>query len=280
MKDNDPQRSTGLRETRTSGHGQRRPITDDERAINELIGYVLAFAVIIAGVGLVSTLGVGVLEDIRNVQQENNAEQAFNVMAESFDEIERGEVPSRTAEIDLHDGRMTVKNTTAVEIRVTHDETSDFVTEVFPHSIELRPNSNDPTVLVYENGATIRGTNDTNQGVINNRPKISCSDTQAIVSVVRLNTSDNRQLGGGTVRITGTKKRTGLLYPVNRTGENSSRNVTDLRLTIESGFDKAWISYLDRNDDAWEKESNNEVVCRDIDRVFVRETVINVRFVR
>ncbi|MFD1587470.1 hypothetical protein ACFR9U_10775 [Halorientalis brevis] len=253
----------------------------DERGLSDLVGFVLAFFVILASVGFVSTFGVDVLEDVRNSQQENNAEQAFNVMAKNFDEIEQAQAPSRTAEIDLRDGDLSVRNTTKVTIEVTHDNTGSFETAVYPRQIRLQPNPTDSTVLLYENGATIRGTNRTSQGIVDNPPTMSCSEDQAIVSIVQLNTSTDRQLGSGTVRITGSENRTSLVYPVNRTGQNSSTNVTDLHLSFESEFNTAWVSYLTKSsDDGWEKVSDTEVRCHDIERVFVRETEINVQFVR
>ncbi len=277
----DQKRPSGPRDSETNNSWWPPARWGDERALSDLVGFVLAFFVIIAGVGFVSTFGVDVLEDMRNTQQENNAEQAFHVMAKNFDEIEQAQAPSRTAEIDLRDGDLSVRNTTKITVEVTHDHTNSFVSTVYPQLIRFRPNPTDSTVLLYENGATIRGTKDTSQGIIDNRPTMSCSEEQAIVSIVRLNASTDRQLGAGTIRITGTETRTGLIYPVNRTGQNSSTNVTDLRLSFDSDFDRAWVSHLARSgDDEWEKVSDTTVRCGDIDRVFVRETEIDVQFVR
>jgi hypothetical protein len=250
--------------------------------VSDVVGYVLAFAVILASVGLVSTFGINALETVRENQQENNAEGAFDVMAENFDEIEQNLAPSRTAEVDLHDGRMSVQNVTEFAIRVEHDQTKDFVERVHPKRIVLQPDLTSQNIITYVNGATIRGQNGTQQGVIQNNPQMVCNGEQVVVSMVTLNTSEDRQLGGGTVRITGTEKDTRLIYPVNRTGQNSSTNVSDdFEIRINGGFERAWRKALVQSDEQnWERGTGDTIVCPDPKRVFVRETVITVTFVR
>lgn len=273
---------TGNDRRRTDG-GDRRGLRvgGADRGLSDLVGFVLAFAVILASVGLVSTFGMDALEAARDDQQEANAERAFDVMAENFDEIEQNLAPSRTSEVDLHDGRLSVQNVTAFTLTVEHDGTRDFERTIHPKRIVLQPDLTTPDVVTFVNGATIRGRNGTQQGIVQNRPRMVCNGGQVVVSMVTLNTSEDRQLGSGTIRITGTERTTRLVYPVNRTGQNSSTNVSDdVRVSIDGGFERAWRKALIKSDGDWEAGPGDTVVCSDPDRVFVRETVIDVTFVR
>jgi hypothetical protein len=256
-----------------------RTVAGSDRALSDLVGFILAFAVILSGVAIVSTIGTDILEDIKGNQQANNAQQAFGLMAENFDEIENGRAPTRTSEINLHSGRLRATNSSNFTVRIERPSDPDIVRTVFTEQIRLRPDPGSNSVVVYENGASIRGKNSTTTGIVENRPTLTCQNEAAIVSLVRIDAPTNRQLGEGTVRISGTRTNSGTLYPFNRTGDNSSTHVRNANLTVDSSFEDAWYKHL-TVDGNWTRYDDDTVSCQQVDRVYVRQTVINVSFVR
>ncbi|MFB6085131.1 MAG: hypothetical protein ABEJ94_12890 [Halorientalis sp.] len=250
------------------------------RALSNVVGFVLAFAVIVSAVGFVSVFGVGVLENVQQAEQEDNAELALNALANNFDEVVRGDAPRRSSVVDLNGGSLYVRNETKITVTVEHGGTaSPAVYEIYPGTIQFDTGPGNDERIVYQNGAVLRGnTRAGGAAVVENQPRMVCRENVAILSLVRLNESVNVGYGGGTVRITGTRERTVLLYPRNTTGVQNATSATTVTVEFSAVFDRGWVNYLVTQGQAWEKTGTGTVRC-DVGpdgRVYVRKTVLNV----
>jgi len=267
-----------------TGRSPRRsgsPAADTDRAVSNVVGFVLAFSVIVAAIGFVSVFGVEVLQDVQRLEEDNNAEIALTVLADNFEAIERGRAPRRSSELDISDGNLYVRNETEFTVEIDRSGTNPEF-DVRPGSIEFRAGPESPERILYENGATLRGNvRADGAAAVGAEPRLVCRDDAAILSFVRLEESVNVGLSGGTARVIGIHEGERVLYPRNVTGANSSVDATGVTLTISSVFDRGWVDYLAR-EQGWDRRGTREVAC-DVGpdgRVFVTETVIRVRVSR
>ncbi|MFC6988243.1 hypothetical protein ACFQJD_05030 [Haloplanus sp. GCM10025708] len=116
-----------------------------DRAVSDVVGFVLVFSLIITSVGVVTVFGISTLEDARTDERINNAERAFDVLADNFDDIARGGAPSRATEIKLAETSLTLAET--VDLSVNASDEAD------PYPSEFRPivfSAGSETDIVYE----------------------------------------------------------------------------------------------------------------------------------
>ncbi len=265
---------------RTNGSRSRRDWFGSNRALSNVIGFVLAFAVIITAVGFVSVFGIGILEDVQQAEQDDNAELALSVLANNFDALESGEGPRRSSELDLSDGSLYVRNESRMIVTVDHSGTaSPAVYDIYPGSIEFDTGSGSSERIVYENGAILRGnTRASGVAAVQNEPRLVCREETAILSFVRLNESVNVGYGSGTVQISGYRENTRVLYPTNLTGAKNATSASGVTIEFNTVFDRGWVDYLVTEGDAWDSAGTRTVEC-DVGsdgRVYVRETVLTV----
>ena len=119
------------------------------RAVSEVVGFVLVFALITSTVGVVYVVGFDGLEDARNAERLNNVERAFDVLADNVEDIHQEGAPSRATELKLADGQLALGPETHVNVSTD--------TRVLTNQ-SIRPLvfSSDDTHIAYENGAVLR----------------------------------------------------------------------------------------------------------------------------
>lgn len=257
----------------------------DKRGLSDLIGFVLTFGVILASVALASMYGLDALGQFQQNEQVNNAERAFTVLSENLNDIERGEAPKRTSEIDLNEGSLGVVDDTEFTITVEGSAPpagtapppsgSDWTETVQTDAIRY---SRDDATVIYENGATFRSTDPSGGSIVESKPELVCTENRAILSFVVLETDTNRELGSGTVRITGIHNTSEVLYP---TGRNASASDgTAVRVGVVSPRQQGWRTYFIGDQENWEEPSPNTYECPDVDGIVIRKTVVDIEFTR
>lgn len=130
-----------MRDRRTAAGG---------RAVSDVLGFVLVFALVTATVGVVYTTGMAGLEDAREDERVENAERAFDVLAANVDdEVRRGAL-SRATEIRLADATLTYGD--PVTLNAT------FVGSGDSYAIDVRPVVYEASggTVVYAAGAVFR----------------------------------------------------------------------------------------------------------------------------
>lgn len=89
------------------------------RAQTETLGFVLAFAIITASIGLVYTTGFSGLNEAREFEEVNNAERAFEVLADNIGDIVHWNAPSRSTEIRLAGSALTIAEQDRVRVNAS-----------------------------------------------------------------------------------------------------------------------------------------------------------------
>lgn len=250
----------------------------DDRALSDLVGFVLAFAVIVTAVGLVSTFGMDALEDARESELAKNTERSFVLLGQNFDELENGQAVRRTSEIELRSGSLGVRNDTNLRLEIRRPSDDNFEHTFTPGSLQYRI---DGEAIAYENGATFRGTIGTNASVIELEPGFVCGDDYAVVSLVKITQNDDRTISGGVARISGTRVRSEFLYPRNRTGgTDTATDGTHLNVTVDSPFSGGWRQYFTRTGNDWSQSDpdENTYTCEvgDSGSIYLKQTVIEI----
>jgi hypothetical protein len=240
----------------------------DDRAVRNILGYVLTFAVVVTSVGVVSTTGYQQLEDLRGAEQFNNAERSLRLAAADFDDLQQGRARVRSSSIDLAGGSLAVTDT---ELDVEAVGTSfDRTLQVGALRYGL-----DRSQVVYESGALFRSDGDTEPTVVAAPPMV-CSDQQALVSVVTLRAVDAEQVGSGRVQIVGSVDRRELRFPINRTGPDSVGDTSAVEVTVDSPRADGWNRAFTESGGWSETATDDQYRCDGVDGVYVRQTVINV----
>jgi hypothetical protein len=250
-----------------------RLLSADRRAVSNLVGFLLIFAIIITSVGAISTFGYDALLDLRESEQLNNADRAFEILKANFDEVARGDAPRRTGQIDLNDGSLRVRNDTIIDVTVNGTgETESLAVRTLQYRV-------DETTIAYQSGLTARrqdgGT------ALRKEPEFACTETAAVVSVVEL-TDPGRQVTTGTVGVIGRLNRSTVLFPNNRTGSESNRDphADNVTISVDSPYAGGWEQFFQDSDNDWSKNGTNTYECTGVDRVVVRLTVVDVSFQR
>lgn len=248
----------------------------DARAVSDLVGFIGTFAVIITAVAIISTVGIGSLQEFQLHEQHNNAVRSMEAVADDLGQLQHGSATRRSTGIDLSVGRLRWIDDTS--IRIETDTNAEYAIDPGSLRLELAD-----TFVSYESGAVFRSDRSTN-GVMKRAPAFVCRDGErAVVSVVELDGPEQRQVGSGTVQVTSVHERTDLLYPVNRTGANSSTAPTHVDVTIQnSPHARSWRTYFEREDNGWRTVDADTARCvvGGDGGVYVRKTVVNVSFVR
>ena len=201
------------------------------RAASEVIGFVLVFSLILGTITIVYVGGLSGLDDARNAERVNNAERAFDVMANNFQQMGRGDAPNRATEIKLADAQLTTSGTRQVSI-----ESSEMSTTVAASPVTIRYDAPGDTRIVYENGAVIRV--DDGEAIMRREPDFLFTDGKAVIRFIELRGS-KQGVGGTASTVLVRAERTQSQVLVNR-GQS-----TDVTIEMQTHPDRAdvWEDY-------------------------------------
>ncbi|RLM90208.1 hypothetical protein D3D02_05420 [Halobellus sp. Atlit-38R] len=195
-----------------------------DRAVSETISFILVFSLVVASVGTIYAVGVSELEQTRDAERIENAERAFDVLADNLRDVLDG-APSRGTEVRLADA--TVSSVDDATMNVTIDPDSGPAPDPLP--IRLRP-------LVYEaaaggeirlsNGAVLRDSARGEASVVRGPPLIVDGGDRVRLTLIKQEHVGTTAVGGSqTVRIRAAASRPRLFYDAEG-GHNISVNLT------------------------------------------------------
>jgi|GEM_PF-731781 len=259
-------------------HHDETPSARD-RAVSDLLAFVLVFGIIITSVGVVYIFGLGALGDAQAGQQDRNAERAFSSMGASFNDLQTNRGQERLAELNPRGARMSIDE---VEPEITIRESNG--DEIVSTGAGAMHYDNDNTRISYELGAVFRS--DDGNSVMIREPEFVCrqledpDETRAIVSFVDASIEGD----GPTAVGSESTMQIGAIQEEQQAHTHDDK----IEITIEgSSHADAWARYFDAND--WEGdfndiESGDEVTatCENPsdDKVVVRSTEVDLSLER
>ncbi|OAQ53600.1 hypothetical protein HTG_04910 [Natrinema mahii] len=252
----------GLRETGTS---------DADRAVSDMIAFVLVFAIIIGSIGLLSTVGFQAMTDYQEGEQLRNAERAMVSLADNFNDMLRYDgVEQRDGELSLRGGTVAIGGGgTTVNVTAAGDDVlgdTDLGTFAYEH---------DSTRIAYEGGGVIRSTD--SGSVVAKRPQLRCNtdgsgpDT-AIVSFVTVDSAERAIQSDGGQEFTISKNGSA----VRRVEEYSDATVT---VHVDTDYERAWASNPTYGD--WtvvESDDPVELSCGGVDRLVITVVPVDINY--
>ena len=230
----------------------QRPDPSDNRAVSDVLAFVLVFSIIITSVGLVYVFGMGALEEAQVSEQNRNAERAFETMGVSFSDLQTGRGEERLSQLNPRGGRVSITESPTVEVT---DDSGGILLSGDANSLEY---AHEGTTISYELGAVFRA--DDGHSVMIRPPEFVCSEgpdgDHAVVSYPTMSASQPSSVStSSTLRVRATRSST----DVERTGQ-------DVTIAIEgSTHADAWKRYFEKGD--WDIDSgetdldNGEVVA-------------------
>jgi hypothetical protein len=242
-----------------------------ERAVSDVVSFVIVFGLILASSGIVLTLGHEQLTTLREQEQLDNAERAFVLLSQNFEELESSRSVIGGGELDLDRGTLAYANESEVHVNVTN---AGVETTVPLGEVAYRA---DERAVVYEGGGVIR--QERNGALMQTPPKFACMDDTALVSLVTLRSERTNQLTSGVAGVVGRLNETELIYPRNRTGTHGP-GTTRVNVTVTSPRQETWNQFFEDQTGWSATDDPNTYACTGVEQVFVRRTVVNVTFTR
>lgn len=207
-----------------------------ERAVSEVLSFVLVFALILSAIALVSVGGVGSLEDARDNEQMDNAERAFDVLADNMADLHQRGAPSRATEVNLKDAQLLTGDN--VTMTVTVDDTGG--SQIFSESWKIRPivyDGNDERQIVYTAGAVFRTSRD--GGLRVRDPPLVFTDRHVLITVVGVNRPTVESYGESTVLVRTNHRN------VDTEFENRASEVGEVCIDVTGSRSDLWDDYFE-----------------------------------
>jgi len=143
-----------------------------EDGVSEIVGFVLVFAIVISGIALVTLEGYPMLMTSRMAADEAAMEQSFFGLQDEIRMLTSSAVPYCDVPFGISDGTVEViEQADGAIVTVSSGvPVSGLPLEFQPGAICSRPGEGE-AVLLYENGAVIRGTSGENGSVMLSPPR-------------------------------------------------------------------------------------------------------------
>lgn len=207
-----------------------------DRGQSELVGFLLVFSVVILTIALVGITGFVGLDGAKEHQRTTNAEQAFTGFADSVDDVVRAGAPSRSTEIRIADGRLSLA-TAETRIRI---ETADGNVE--HANVTTEPvvyDSGTGTTITYRSGGLVR--RDGDAAVMLRDPTFVLTNDTVILPVVETTQAGGGPVGGtSAVDVRTTHAGTDVIV--------QDRPITSITLNLTSPNAEAWERYFEAAD--------------------------------
>ena len=235
---------------------------DDDRAVSEVVGFVLVFTLVLATITFVYVGGFASLQDTRDHEQMANAERAFDVLANNFEELGRGKAPSRATEIKLAGAKLRTTEPTVITVNSTGMNASG----ASPRSIVYRPELSDSAVY-YEAGAVLR--EDGGNAIMIREPDFVFGPNRTVMRVIETRGGIQSTSGDTTTLVRGEARFKELRH--RNLDRDTKLNVT-VRIDPASDHLKPWLEYMEtRLVESFDSPTHDcsiqgqEVVCTDIE---------------
>ena len=247
----------------------------DDRAVSEVLGFVLVFGIIIGSVGLMAFVGFEAMTEYQEGEQLRNAERGMVALADNFNDVLRSDgIDERAGELALREGTITTGSGGAV-LNVTVETSDGTVQPLESDNVSLGTfqytTGGREDTIAYEGGGVFRG--DSSGNVTISAPPISCdTDSGAvIVSLVAIEADDQSLASSNVQEFTAVKER-----------DESQTVVTDveevsLEFVEPSPYQNGWEQSL--TNDGWSDDGDVFRCNGDaVDRVSVHVVVVDIEY--
>ncbi|ACV48249.1 MULTISPECIES: DUF7289 family protein [Halomicrobium] len=219
-----------------------------DRAVSEVLGFALVFGMVVASVAIISVSGLGTLQDVRDAEQTNNAQQAFDVLADNMADIHQRGAPSRATEVSLGSAQLYTGENVTINVTAIDRDTADGNESVERSVRPIVYESDGAQRLVYEGGAVFQVSRD--GGFHTVEPPLVARDGRVLVPIVQTRTERVRSVGGSTVLVRANQQSSAVAVSGGQF-ENVSVTVTSPRWELwQRAFEQTALSECAPDPDA------------------------------
>ncbi|MFB6125116.1 MAG: hypothetical protein ABEJ59_04070 [Halanaeroarchaeum sp.] len=232
-----------------------------DRAVSDVLGYALVFAMIVSLIGFVYASGMGGLTDVRQSEKLTNAERAFDVLDANLDDIAHGRADSRGTEIKLQDAALDFGDPVTINVSVAGgDYYAQRITPITYRS------SDAATTIVAVDGAVLR--QESTGSAMLRQPGFVFGD-ETVVPMVVTRTRDAGVSGSGRVLV-----RT---VAPDRNVRHFATNGAAVTIRVTTPRPGAWSRYLSEQSGQDCTVSGSTVECTvSPDDVYVQVVYVDV----
>lgn len=208
-----------------------------DRAASEVLSFALVFGLVVTSVAIVSVSGLGTLEATRDGEQMNNAERAFDVLADNMADLYQQGAPSRATELKVGDAQLEFGDHSEMNVSVTKAGDAN-PTPVLNRT--MRPiiyEGSQDRQLVYEGGAVFR--EDRNGGRIVHEPPLVVTGNHVLYTFVGTRSNERASVGGSTVLVRSAYRGSTVRF------ENTSADVESVTVDVTSPRAGSWADYFE-----------------------------------
>jgi hypothetical protein len=210
-----------------------------ERAVSDVVGFILVFALIVSAVAIISVEGLGTLQSVRDAEQFENAERGMSVVRDNTKDIYLSGAPSRATELSLGNEQLYLDDN--ITLTVTLRDSGTIEKE---ESWEIRPlvfEASGDRRLVYEAGATFR-LRQSDGFRIADPPFIfrqDGSDERVMIPIIGLHSPDRQSVGSSTVLLRSKETNETVVR------SDTSGSFDEVELTVDSPRHEHWRAYFE-----------------------------------
>lgn len=236
------------------------PLARDDRAVSDVVSFVIVFALIITSIGAVTTFGLGTLSDVASSERTAATERAFVALSNNIDELERGTSPATAGDISAADASLGVTDDSILNVSVSGTGFND---SIRLGALQYRTAS---STISYLGGGVFR----TERGgtTVVSAPSIQCTAEHAVVSLVNVTVDGSPSVGGGTVRVVANYEETTVSFPTTR-GTQTATTGVEVETT-----DPRWSQYFETHS-GW--QGTGPYTCP-AEAVYLRTTTVSIEF--
>ncbi|MFB6163613.1 MAG: hypothetical protein ABEJ31_00470 [Haloarculaceae archaeon] len=209
-------------------------MSGSDRAVSDVVGFVVVFGLVAVTVAFVSVGGMDSLHTARDAEQHSNAQRAFDVLSNNMVDVYRGGAPSRATEFSLADARMHTMTTATINVSGYNATNRTFTFETTVNPIVWQPERAGQTRLVYAFGAALRAERE--GGLVVEDPPFVLHGDRLVLPIVKTIADPAQSVGGSTIRVRAASTSSGVV-----------------RATTAPDSDWVWVNVTSPRAGAWQR---------------------------
>ncbi|MFA4935362.1 MAG: hypothetical protein WC568_05955 [Candidatus Methanoperedens sp.] len=209
-----------------------------EDAVSEVIDFVTILGILTLSIGIIGVAGYPMLKNAQEATQIENTKQSFTVLAENMNKVVLGQTPSQSVELKMYGGTLSVTGNSTINITAnsTNITTGTISRIVLVYTTDMRSieSTVGNTVVAYE-GTGVWAKYPNGNTLLVSKPLITNQSNVLVIPVVTIRGTSSTG-GSGISRVMASGSPGVTLY----------RNVSNIMITVNSGYWKGWENYFGR----------------------------------
>ena len=257
----------------------QKTVTHADEGVSEVIGSILVFGIIIAGVAIVLLFGTNILNDSKEQNNFASVTQAYKVVQSDIKRAALEQMPVKSTRIHIDGGVASTDKSKTITIDYTGTDSSGSALGTTYNNIrvgEVHYQAGGTTnSIAMENGGLWSNEYGYDQIISPPRMYYDSANKVLVLNVIRLECNDEKFAGSGTVNLYIKSISTNVL-----TYTGSSGNT---RIVMQTSFPRAWASWADQTfgsitgySNAVPGTSDVTIIIPNVEKLVISEHIVHV----